>query len=200
MQAAEFPSADLAKRCEEELRALFEEYERFEATDPNPWATDRVAPPLAAFGERHRVIWPNDASSRFTIKGSFNEEAHLLRVDRMVFFWAAGFDLGGKTLRSILHKLGAQAVVGEGACHLEIRHDDPKARAEELAEFLCAEDFDDQFTLTHDAPANSTEYFSITVKGRDHQSRLDFDDSGVQDWAFVALLPQLTDEDPTLVR
>jgi hypothetical protein len=200
MQAAEFPSIDAAMQCEKELRSLVDDYVRFEKTDPDPWRTTRVAPPLVAFGQRHGVEWPKEEHSRFLIKGLFEDEAQLLRVDRMLFFWAGGFDLGGPTLREILRRLGASAAVGEGKCHLAIRHEDPDARAEELAEFLREEDFEDQFSLgdATDSPAGWS--FTITVIGPRHRKRLSFDDSGVQDWAFTELLPQLTDENPTLVR
>jgi hypothetical protein len=200
MQAAEFPSVDRATRCEKELRALIDAYVRFEASDPDPWGGKRVPPPLATFGERHGVAWPNEESSRFLIKGLFKEEAQLLQVDRMVFFWAGGFDLGGDTLRAILVRLGATAAVGEGECHLTIRHDDPDARVEELADFLREEDFDDQFEVVDGAPSPADTYFSITVIGPRHRARIAFDDSGVQDWAFTALLPQLSEEDPALLR
>jgi hypothetical protein len=198
MQAAEFPTIDLAERCEEELRALIAAYVRFEATDPDPWSGTRVPPPLAAFGERHGIAWPLTPSSRFLTKGSFEEVANLLRVDRMVFFWAGGFDLGGDTLRAILTKLGATAAVGEGNCHLAIRHDDPTTRANELGSFLIEEqDCEGQFTI-EDGTADT--YFSITFIGANARARLAFDDSGVQDWAFTAALPELKGEDPRLLR
>ena len=200
MQAAEFPSIEAAAQCEKELRALIDDYVRFEKTDPDPWGGKRVPPPLVAFGERHGVAWPADENARFLIKGLFADEAQLLCVDRMVFFWAGGFDLGGPTLRAILGRLGASAAVGEGHCHLAIRHDDPDTRAEELADFLREEDFEDQFSVDDGAGAPTGWSFSITVIGPRHRKRLTFDDSGVQDWAFTELLPQLVDEDPTLVR
>lgn len=60
--------------------------------------------------------WPNDLDSRFALKGSFADVASRLRVDRMVFFWGGGFDLGGAALRKVLSKLGAVAVAD--SCHL----------------------------------------------------------------------------------
>jgi hypothetical protein len=147
--------------------------------------------------------WPTDESSRFLIKGLFKDEVQLLQVDRMVFFWAGGFDLGGATLRSILIVLGASAVVSEGACHLVVRHSDPHAHAKELADFLCEEDNEDQFTVG-EGTISPTELpsmlFSISVIGPHSSAYLSFDDSGVQDWAFTTLLPQLSDEDPSLFR
>jgi len=195
LQAAEFSSAGAAARCETELRSLIDEYVRFEKSDPDPWGNKRVPPPLVAFGKRHGVEWPLTESSRFLIKGMFHEEVRLLRVDRMVFFWAGGFDLGGPTLREILRSLGASAVAGDnGQCHLTIRNGNPDTRVEELAQFLVDEDFEDQFTIGVDVDG----MFSITVIGPSHRNRISFDDSGVEDWAFTALLPQLSDEDPSL--
>ncbi len=159
-----------------------------------------VPPPLAAFGERHGVAWPSAESAGFLSKGLFEDEAQLLQVDRMVFFWAGGFDLGGETLRAILVRLGARAAVGEGNCHLAIHNDDPDARVEALADFLREEDFDDQFTVSDAVASPADAYFSITVIGPRHQKRIVFDDSGVQDWAFTALLAQLSDEDPALLE
>lgn len=200
LQAAEFPSVELAVRCETELRALIDEYVQFEATDPDPWGGDRVPPPLVAFGKRHGVDWPTDRASRFAVKGLFVDEARLRRVDRMVFFWAGGFDLGGETLRSILVQLGAQVAVGDGHCHLEIRHEDPDTRVEKLESFLLDEDFEDQFTVGDGEGSPFDTYFSITFVGPQHSRRIEFDDSGVQDWAFVALIAKLGDADPTLLR
>jgi hypothetical protein len=198
MQAAEFPSIELAERCEKELRTLVDAYIQFEATDPDPWGNTRVAPPLVEFGKRHGVEWPHDESSRFLAKGGFEDEAHLLRVDRMVFFWIPGFDLGGETLRGILRGLGATAAVGEGRVHLTIKNDDPETRTHELAEFLTEEeDMADQFTVDAGKPSPHA-YFSLTVVGRTSTKHLEFDDSGVQDWAFTAVLNQLSGEDPRL--
>jgi len=196
MQAAEFASTEAAERCERELRSLVDDYVRFEASDPSPWATDRVSPPLTDFGRRHGVEWPNEEASRFLIKGLFADEARVMCVDRMVFFWAGGFDLGGPTLRAIIARLGAIAVASE--CHLSIRHDAPDARIAELAGFLEDEDLADQFTIDDGAGDAGEGLFSITVVGPHDQKRIVFDDSGSQDWAFVALVPQLTGDDPAL--
>ena len=196
LQAAEFPSVDLAVRCENELGALVDAYVKFEATSPDPWGGKTVPPPLVACGKGHGIDWPTDERARFLIKGLFKEEANVLRVDRLVFFWAGGFDLGGDTLREILRSLGARVAVGEGECQLTIHHDDPTARVEELAAFLNDEDFEDQFTVGDGA---APDYFSITVVGPKDAKHIAFDDSGVQDWAFVTVLPQLSDEDPSVM-
>lgn len=195
MQAAEFPTIEAAERCEAELNLLLQAYIHFEATDPSPWNQERVPAVLLEFGEKHGVEWPLQKDSRFLLKGGFEDSAELMRIDRLVFFWGGGFDLGGETLRKILVKLGA-VNVGE-FCAISIKSSDPDARLEELAEFLNEEDFEEQFEL--DPDDLEWALHSITIVGPNHSRTLAFDDSGVQDWAFVTLLPQLNGEDPTLV-
>lgn len=196
MQAAEFATIEVAERAEAALAELIARYAEFEATDPGPWSEERVPAPLLAFGAKHGIEWPGTDSSRFLLKGIFEEEATLLRVDRMVFFFGGGFELGGKTLRSILRKLGAVGVGYDGNCDLIVQAKDPAARAAELAEFLVDEDYEEQFTLAAD-PLPSR-LFSVTLEGNGERSALTFNDAGVQDWAFVAALPQLWGEDPRL--
>jgi hypothetical protein len=196
MQAAEHRTIQDAQRCEAVLRGLFDDFVRFQKEDPSPWRTDRVPPPLVAFGKRHGVEWPHDDASRFLVKGSFAEEAQLLRIDRMVFFWAGGFELGGATLLGILTGLGATAVASD--CHLSIKNADPDARVAELATFLDENDFQDQYAVDDGTGSLESKLFSLTVVGPAHRKRLMFDDSGVQDWAFAELLPQLDGEDPSL--
>ena len=196
MQAAEFASADDARRVEAELRALIERYIEFEATDPSPWSGERAPPPLVAFGAKHGVEWPHNQASRFLLKGLFKDEANLLQVDRLLFFWGGGFDLGGETLRAILRKLGA--VVCHGGCDLVVRTEDPEARAADLAKFLEDEDFEDQFEVSSDDADLEHRLFSVSLESDDERRYLIFDDSGVQDWAFVTILPQLDGEDPRL--
>lgn len=107
LQAASFPTPAEAQRAEEELQKLFDAYVAFESSDPEPWRQDRVPPPLVDFGRAHGVEWPLRDDARFLLKGAFAEAAQLMRVDRLVFFWGGGFELGGTTLRAILAKLGA---------------------------------------------------------------------------------------------
>ena len=192
MQAAYFPTLEAAQRAEQELQQLFDAYVEFEDEDPNPWDQDRVAPPLVEFGKRHGVDWPADEDARFLLKGSFDEMATLLRVDQMVFFWGGGFDLGGATLRTILERLGASNPTDQ--CHLTVENSDPDARLAELVEFLEVEDYEDQFEL--DPEDLDWALHSLTIAGPNHSRTISFDDSGVQDWAFVAILPQLDGEKP----
>lgn len=197
MQAAECASVEDAARIEAELEQLCAAYLAYERAAKNPWSPDAIPEPLVAFGERHGVPWPREQrDARFLLKGTFDDAAELLRVDRMVFFWGGGFDLGGPWLREILVRLGARATTT--APRLVVACADPAARAEELATFLVEEDHEDQFTVSSDDADLDDASFSITLVHGDTRRHLLFDDSGVQDWAFVALLPQLDGEDPSL--
>lgn len=197
MQSAEFPTAEAAKAGEAELQRLFDAYVRFEKEDASPWRAGRVPPPLVEFGKRHGIDWPSDEGSRFQVKGLFPEEAHLLRVDRALFFWVGGFDLGGDTLRGILTKLGAKTV--SPYPYVFIRNADPDGRIGELAAFLDGEDFEQQYSVDDGVAENFGMLFSVTAVAPDgRQKRIWFNDSGVQDWAFTNILPQLDGEDPRI--
>jgi hypothetical protein len=191
LQAASFPTVEDAQRAENELRKLFDAYVAFESTDPE--RQDRVPPPLIDFGRAHGVEWPLRDDARFLLKGAFVEVAQLMRVDRLLFFWGGGFELGGPTSRAILEKLGA--AVTTDRCDLVVRSSDPDARVRELIEFLEEEDFEDQFTIDDE---DADPLHRLRVVGPAHERVLTFDDSGVEDWAFVALLPQLDGEDAAL--
>lgn len=67
-------------------------------------------------------------------------------------------------------------------------------RIRELAEFLEYEDLGGQFSL--DDGHRGSALHSLVVSGPEHSRSIVFDDSGVQDWAFVELVPQLDGEDP----
>jgi hypothetical protein len=196
MQAAELPTIDAAAQAEAELRQLFEEYVAFEKHAENPWSADVVPPPLVALGQRHGVPWPGDKHSRFLLKGGFDESAEVLRVDRLLFFFGGGFDLGGAWLREVLGKMGA--VASTERPFVVVRAADPQARATESSEFLAEEDHEDQFSVTSDDGDLDDALFAITFESDGARVHLCFDDSGVQDWAFVALLPQLSGDDPAL--
>lgn len=196
MQSAEFATADDARRVEAELERLIDSYVEFENSDPNPWSGERVPPPLVAFGAKYGVDWPHTEESRFLLKGLFKEEAKLLQVDRMLFFWGGGFDLGGETLRAILRKQGA--VVCHGGCDLVVRTGNSESRAAELAQFLTEEDFEDQFAVSSNPSDLKNRLFSLTIESDADRRYMIFDASGVQDWAFVSILPQLSGENPRL--
>ncbi|WP_437651019.1 hypothetical protein [Sorangium sp. So ce362] len=76
--------------------------------------------------------------------------------------------------------------------------DDPQARAAASGEFLVEADYEEQCTTTSDDAALDRALFSITFERDGDRIHLTFDDSGVQDWAFVAMLPQLSGDDPAL--
>lgn len=195
MQAAEFPSVEHARRCAKELETLVAEYAKFEKESAHDWPRKSAAPPLIAFGRRHGVRWPDGEEASIRVKGQIAEEANVLQVDRMVFFWIPGFELGGEPMREAFRRLGALDTGCNGNCNLEIKAADPDARVEELFDFLNEEDYEDQMNVrTGDEPVEKM-YFSLTVTGPDKRVILEFDDSGVQDWAFVAMLPQLSDEE-----
>ncbi len=196
MQAAAFPDEATARSAEAELVLLVERYAEFERTDPNPWREDRLPDVLAELGRRYGVEWPNLEDARFLIKGRVGEEAHVRRVDRVVFFWAPGFDLGGETLRKVLARMGALRCTAHP--RLRVRATDPKARARELVTFLSEEGFAGQQRLTRDDRALKRALFSLTLEGDSARTHLIFNDAGMSDWAFVALLPQLEGEDPEL--
>lgn len=197
MQMAELADIEAAAAWEADLRALVEAFVRFERSSPNAWEGGVVPPPLAAFGERHGVAWPSLESSRFLVRGSLAEATEILRVDRLVCFWGNGFELGGATLQQIAKRRGATAACAEG--HLVVRHAQPRARAEELAAFLRDEDHEGHFSvLDAEQPLPPHTLYTITFEGTSERVRLVFDGSGMQDWAFVAALPQLDGEDPSL--
>src|SRR5688572_22515320 len=107
MQAAEFATLEAATAAEAALQQLFAAYVAFEDTAAEPWSAETVPTPLVELGKRYGVAWPGDDSSRFLLKGGFDEAAEVLRVDRIVLFFGGGFDLGGEWLRAVLRKLGA---------------------------------------------------------------------------------------------
>lgn len=193
MQAAEFPRVELAIEAEKQLVELREAYIEFEKTDPDPWGFKVVPKPLLEFGSRHGVDWPHREDARFLLKGSFEDASELIRIDRMVFFYGGGFDLGGQTLRSVLSAMGAEIV--DEFCYLKIRSEAPDLRLEELVEFLVDEEFEDQFEVN---PEDHEGFMHLLlIEGPTHTNAIGFDDSGVSDWAFVALIPQLDGEDPS---
>ena len=196
MQAAEFPRVELAIEAEKQLGELRKAYIEFEKTDPDPWGFKEVPKPLLEFGARHGVDWPHRKDARFLVKDSFDEATRLIRIERMVFFYGGGFDLGGPTLRSILSAMGAEIV--DEFCYLKIRSETPDQRLEELVEFLEDEELEDQFEID---PEDRDDFLHLLeIKGPRHSRILGFDDSGVSDWAFIHLIPQLDGEDPSFIR
>ena len=197
MQAAEFADLAGAEAWEAELLALRDAYIEFEETDPEPWSMTKVPPPLLTFAARRGVVWPLLESSRLLLRGSFRDAAQILRVDRLVFLWGDGFELGGATLAEVAKQAGASRTAS--ACHLRVPCGEPAARAAQLGAFLDDEDHAGRYTIEPGASAlPKYTLFSITFGDAERATRMIFDGSGMQDWAFVTALPQLDGEDPRL--
>lgn len=199
MQVADFDDVETAKAWEAELASLCQAYIRFEQTDPAPWSMEKVPPPLAEFASRRGASWPLTEDSRVLLKGSFEDAVELLRVDRSVFFWGNGFELGGETLAEFAQKAGAIRVSVYSPHNLRVRTANAASRAAELAAFLDEEDHAGHYSVQPlDAPLPEYTLFSIALEDAGGGMRLVFDGSGQQDWAFVTVLPQLDGEDPRL--
>lgn len=216
LHCAEYPSCDAANLAAEALQKLKEDYERYEpsvalqssrAPYGDSTSPDTIPPPLVAFGERHGFVWPS--SCGFLIKG-LADEIQIVAVDRLVFFYVGGFELGGRALETYFVGSGAVRYASDGV-HLVMQLPEAVARARELAAFLVDEDYEDQFTLRidgavegrpadEDATEDSHFLFTVTLTNAEHTCVLGFDDSGVQDWAFVSLLYQLSGMNPTLLE
>jgi hypothetical protein len=213
---AEYPSSDAANAAADALTKLKEDYARHESSvalqsSRAPYGDSTkpgvIPPPLVAFGERHGFVWPS--SCGFSIKG-LADEIEIVAVDRLVFFYVGGFELGGSAIETYFARSGAVRYASNH-CHLVMGSAEAVERARELAAFLVDEDFEDQFTLRIDGKvegrsgdADDDEEgdenfpFAVTLTNAEHTCVLGFDDSGVQDWAFVSLLYQLADMDPSL--
>lgn len=205
LHCAEYPDGDAARLVGEALQRLKDEYVEYERGLGQRRADEGIAsPPLVAFGQRHGFEWP--ASARFAIKGAA-DEIEVTVVDRVVFFHAGGFELGGMAIEWYLAHSGAVSWASDRA-HLLVRSADPVASARELAAFLVDEDYEEQFTLLVDGEVELRPFqddeadfaFTVTLVDAEHTCVLGFDDSGVQDWAFVSLLYQLCGMDPSLDR
>jgi hypothetical protein len=217
LHCAEYRSSDAANLAAEALMKLKEDYASYEARalqsrraphgGSSSSSPETIPPPFVAFGERHGFVWPS--SCRFSIKG-FADEIEVVAVDRLVVFYVGGFELGGKALASYFAGSGAIRYVSDGG-HLVMQVAEAVDRARELAAFLVDEDYEGQFTLRIDgevqgAPPDEDDaehdeeffLFTVTLTNAEHTCVLGFDDSGVQDWAFVSLLYQLSGMDPTL--
>jgi hypothetical protein len=215
LHCAEFRTSDAASSAAGALATLKAEYARHESSvalqsSRAPYGDSRtpelIPPPLVAFGERHGFVWPS--SCGFLIKG-FADEIEIVAVDRLVFFYVGGFELGSEAIATYFAGSGAVRYAYD-RCQLVMRVADPVARARELAAFLVDEDYEDQFTLRIDGQVEGSDeaqsdgevepyfLFTLILTNAEHTCVLGFDDSGVQDWAFVSLLYQLSGMDPSL--
>ncbi|WP_437981685.1 hypothetical protein [Sorangium sp. So ce117] len=109
---------------------------------------------------------------------------------------AAGLH-GHRAVADLEPTAGLGAVHSTDAPRLVVRVGDPQDRAAASAEFLVEEDYEEPFTTTDDAVLDRA-LFTITFERDGDRVHLTFEDSGGQDWAFVAMLPQLSGDDPTL--
>jgi hypothetical protein len=212
---AEYRSSDAASSAVDALSKLKADYARHETSalrssrasygDANQ--PGMIPPPFVAFGERHGFVWPS--SCGFSIKG-LADEIEIVAVDRLVFFYVGGFELGGRAIETYFAGSGAVRYASNG-CHLVMQSTKAVVRARELAAFLVEEDFEGQFRLRIDGESEGPSgdeddvddvdenfVFTVTLTNAEHTCVLGFDDSGVQDWAFVSLLYQLSDMDPSL--
>lgn len=139
------------------------------------------------------------------LQGDDDDDAEIAVVDRLVFVYVGGFELGGGAIEAYFARSGAIRCVSDRA-HLVVKSTDPVANARELAAFLVDEDYEQQFTLLIDGAVELRPFhdeqieflFTVTLANAEHTCVLGFDDSGVQDWAFVSLLYQLCGMDPSL--
>jgi hypothetical protein len=203
LHCAEYPTSEAAELAGAGLQRLKDEYIAYERSVGHRREPDGVvAPPLVAFGQRHGFAWP--ASGRFEIEGGA-DEIEVSVVDRLVFFHVGGFELGGEAIETYFARSGAIRCASERA-HLVMRSAEPVASARELAAFLGDEDYEEQFTLLVDGAVELRPFhdeqidflYTVTLADAEHACVLGFDDSGVQDWAFVAMLYQLCGMDPSL--
>ena len=153
----------------------------------------------------HHIVWEILDNSVDEAMNGHADEIEVTVVDRLVFFHVGGFELGGEAIETYFARSGAMRCASERA-HLVVQSADPVAHARELAAFLGDEDYEEQFTLLVDGAVElrpfhdeQTDFlYTVTLADAEHACVLGFDDSGVQDWAFVAVLYQLCGMDPSL--
>jgi len=195
MQGAQLPTTQAAEAAAEALGRLVDEYSTWEeAVGAAAWNDGPTPPPLLAFAERHAFAWPTGA--RILLEGMAREGLRVVAIDELVFFWGGGFQVGGAGIERFFAAAGAVAQATR--CHLKVRSEPPAALVESLAQFLDDEDYEGQYSSQPLANASLGELLhSVTVEGAEPMV-LGFDDSGVQDWAFTAVLYQLAGLHPRL--
>jgi hypothetical protein len=195
MQCAQLLTTATAEAVAGALGRLVDEYSAWEAAaGAAAWDDGPPPPPLRAFAERHGFVWPEGA--RILLKGMAGEELRVVAIDELVFFWGGGFEVGGAGIERFFAAAGAEAQAT--CCHLKVRAEAPAALAESLARFLDEEDYEEQYSVQPLADADLDRLLhSVTVEGPGPMV-LGFDDSGVQDWAFTAVLYQLAGMHPRM--
>lgn len=192
LHCAEFPSSEKAIAAAAELETLKAALVAWEVGNFSDGKN--VPMPCLEFAERRAFEWPPNAVVLLEHPAS---EIEVVQVDALVFFYGGGFDLGGAGTARFFEYAGATRCATSG--HLVIDAQDPVALTRELASFLDEEDFADQYRVFEGKPPAPLMH-SITLTGPGGPRVLGFDDSGVQDWAFVALLPQLDGSRPRFGR
>jgi len=195
MQCAQLPTAAAAESVAQALARLIDEYSAWEdAAGASAWDEGPLPPPLHAFADRHGFVWPDGA--RNLLEGMAGEVLQVAAIDELVFFWGGGFEVGGAGIERFFAAVGA--VAQATCCHLKVRSESPAALVESLARFLDDEDYEEQYSVQPLADADlGTLLHSVTIEGPEPVV-LGFDDSGVQDWAFTAVLHQLAGMHPRL--
>ncbi|KIG18664.1 hypothetical protein DB30_07679 [Enhygromyxa salina] len=191
MHCAQFPSdegAIAAAEALEGLRAALVKWERDNHNDGT-----KPAAPCLEFATRRSFIWPSDGV--ISLKHGA-DEIEVLQVDTLVFFYGGGFELGGAGTERAFEAMGAARHVT--GCHVVVEVGEAAAAARELAAFLDEEDFAGQYSLVEGDVKIEGFLHSIAFVGAAARHTLCFDDSGVQDWAFVAAAPQLSGMGPRL--
>lgn len=193
---ADEATAAEAARALLEFRSMFTQFEESMLQEGRIQALDETPAPLTAFAAKHGFDVPGVCE--VLLKGSASDVMEVLHVNKVVFFYASAFDLGGKAIELFFRRAKAVKYSRNAAC-IVIESHSPEESAESLASFLNEEDFEGQYTLVHsDAARVSATGYSIRLANSESSSTLCFDDSGVQDWALAACLPQLDGESPRL--
>ncbi len=197
LHCAEFESesaAGVAAAGLDEFRAATIAYERQLGGPAEP-----PDPPLVEFAKAHGFAL--HGACEVLVKGPAEDTMQVLQVDRLVFFYAGGFDLGGDAIETYFSLAGASHYSRDTA-QLVVASENPQASARSLASFLDDEEYAEQYYL---AEAEAEVYadptpFSVRFETADTSlaTAVIFDDSGVQDWAFIACLPQLHGQAPRL--
>jgi hypothetical protein len=146
-----------------------------------------VPEPLAALATKHAFALPAEGYE-ILLKGLIDDVMQVRRMGSLIVFYGGGFDLGGAAIESYFAAMGATAYDRNGAV-LVVECDAPDEAATDLAAALDDEEYDEQYTI---GPDEEGGVFTIRFEGGGARACVAFDDSGVQDWAFIASLSHLT--------
>ncbi len=196
LHCAEFDSEAAARAVEAALVGFCAAYAVYEReVHGRGLVPDQPSPPLIEFARAQGFTLRGEGA--LLIKGLAQDELKVVRIDRLVCFYAGGFELGGDGIEAYFAHAQARRYARDEA-HLVVASEDPEASARALAGFLEDEDFEDQYVLAEAGEGPRDGVFSVRFERGETAWTLSFDDSGVQDWAFIACLPQLDGESPSL--